>query len=111
MQKKKNHGIMFRSEMGGKVKSLPVVFENENERERLISFIEEKGYTGDPGTSERKALYLDNETKRYHEPSVTTMVGWCYGFRYPLSTDEFIKNYQRIVVDNDVDYYLDLIQR
>ena len=94
-----------------RIKGVPVAYESICELSRLIDFLKGKGYTGYVERSGLKVVYLDNSSKQYFSTNVTCMACWCSGKRYPLSVDQFIENYVRVVTDDDADLYNELTRR
>ena len=88
-----------------RIMGIPVAYESADELSRLVKFLNESGYTGYTEGSGPRVLYTCWSDGSYSRPNVTSMACWCSGKRYPLSVDQFIENYTRIVIDDDVDYY------
>lgn len=99
-------------ETNRRIKQIPIAYESRDELSRLIGFLNRKGYTGDAKGSGPRAVYLDLMKKTYHRPSVMVMACWCSGKnRYPLTVDQFMENFVRIVKDDGVDFYNELLRK
>ena len=95
-----------------RITGIPVAYESAGELSRLIGFLKTRGYTGYVDRSGPEVVYLHCDSKTYHSTNVTCMACWCSGKnRWPLSVDQFIENYIRIVTDDDVDFYDELTRK
>ena len=95
-----------------RIEQIPIAYESRDELSRLIGFLRSKGYTGYARGSGPRAVYLDLMKKTYHRPSVMVMACWCSGRnRYPLTVDQFMENFVRIVIDDDTDFYNELLRK
>lgn len=98
----------------GYIRSIVVIVRNDEDCLRLNEFLQSKGYKSNFRLSldSKKSVtfYIDNMEKKYFSPGVTAMAAWCSGKRYPLSIDQYIDNYERFMIDNDIDYYHQLIE-
>ena len=100
----------------GMVRWIPVYEEVHKEKyESLIKFMKDKGYEISKGLSQLKeysdvlVVTVDNLNREVHISGPTSMMLWSVESRCPMNVDEYLDNYERIVVDCDIDYYYDFI--
>ena len=97
------------------VKQIPLRYETVDEIRELVKFLKEKGYKILHGLDNLKegdhvvAVVIDIEDKDVHTTNITCMARWCDFKRKPLSINQFIENYDRLVVEKDEEFYNSLI--
>ena len=84
---------------------VPVVYKNDQELQKLLSFLKERGYTGYAENFRPFVVCVRPFERTYSWTNVTVMACWCSGKRYPLNVDQFMEYYERIVIGNDFDLY------
>ena len=96
---------------------IPLAYHDEDEIKELVNFLEPKGYEILHGLNDVDSLKypvvavaVDTEEKTVSQSTVTSMAFWCMNKYRPLFIDEFIKHYERIVDNQDVDFYNQLLE-
>ena len=98
------------------LKQIPLRHKTFDEIRELVKFLKEKGYKILHGLDNLKeddrvvAVVIDVEDKNVHTTNITCMARWCDFKRKPLSVNQFIKNYDRLVVEKDEEFYNALIE-
>lgn len=91
---------------------LPIAYKKPEEASRLAAFLLEKGFKGEPNPiSPIDVIVVRVGQKSFDaSDSITCIACWCGGKRKPLYVEEFIDDYERIVVQGDVDFYEQLVR-
>lgn len=98
----------------GLIRQIPITDSN-GEYVKVISFLKEKGYeilhnlNNINDDAYIVSIIVDNQEKVVSKTNVTCMAAWCSFSRYPLNVKEFITNYERFVLRNDIDAYFEMI--
>ena len=98
------------------IKQIPI-YDKHCEYHRLIEFLKEKNYNITYSLHNIKnddhivAIIIDLELEDVWESNVTCMAAWCRnGTRRPLKVQEFVENYDELVINNNFNKYYELIQ-
>ena len=101
----------------GMVRWIPVYEGNQKEKYgTLLRFMKDKGYEISDGLSQLSdysdvlVVTVDNLNKDVHISGPTAMMCWSVGGKQPMNVDEYLDNYERIVVNHDIDYYYEFIR-
>ena len=98
----------------GFIRQIPVSDSDENYR-ILIDFLKSKGYKIKDYLLDIKdddkvvAIIIDNRDRSVSKTNVTCMAGWSNCKRKPLNVKEIIDNYERFILDNDIEGYHEII--
>ena len=81
----------------------------------LISLLENSGYINHMDISKPVAMVIDNEHKWfYNVPGIFMFWKYSMGRKYPLTqltTKDIINNFQKLIIELDVEFYNKLITR
>ena len=99
-----------------KLNQIPIRYESFDELKKLISFLKSKGYQIMHGLDDSSnyddvvAVMVYNSDKTVSKTNVTCIARWCNFKRKPLSANQFIGNYNRLIVEKDEIFYNTLIE-
>ena len=103
------------------MKQIPLVYESKDDLKEVIKICKKLDYKILHGLDDIDsikehivAIVLDTEEKKVFQSNITCMACWCSFSRKPrkpLYAHQFVENYERLLIEKDVDYYNKMIRR
>ena len=96
------------------INQIPVSNCSREQYRHLIALLEKDGYKAAVNLQdERKDIHgivIDNLDKTVSIAGITYLAAWCGFRRYPLNYEQFIKNYEKLLIEPDHELYKQLTE-
>ena len=102
-----------------KINQIPLSYKNKEEIKKLLEKLGEIGYQLFHGLDDLDkieehivAICVDNKEKVVFQSNVTCMACWCTAYkRRPLSASVALENFDKLLIEEDLNFYKKLLKR